>query len=111
MHFTAAPPAACRIRANLHQAISSTYKGYNFVDATCMQHTIAVCSANHRIPPGRRCRLSASRFHIVLGELDALLTAEQRQQDEHALVRPHSGIEAQLPRKWTLQDPHLITRL
>ena len=57
-----------------------------------MQHTIAACSLHHRVPPGRKCRLSASRFHIVLRELDALLSTQQRRQDEHPLVRSHAGV-------------------
>src|SRR5262249_29676927 len=75
-----------------------------------MQHTIAACSLHHRVPPGRKCRLSASRFHIVLRELDALLSTQQRQQDEHPLVRSHAGVEAEVPGERTLQYSHLVAR-
>ena len=44
-------------------------------------------------------------------KLDTLLSAEQRQQDEHALVRPHSGLETQLPHEWAPQNPHLVAGL
>src|SRR5262249_27977491 len=36
---------------------------------------------------------------------------EQRQQDQHPLVSAHASIEAELSRKWTLQNPHLIAGL
>ena len=51
------------------------------------------------------------RLDRILRELDTLLSAEQRQQHQHPLVSSHPGTEPEAPRKWALQDPHLVARL
>ena len=58
-----------------------------------------------------RWQFSAGQFHGVLRELDTLLTAEQRQQHQHALVRSSSGIETEVSGERTLQNPHLLAHV
>src|SRR5262249_2071140 len=66
----------------------------------------------------RRCwnwlsELSASAYHfdVLLGERHPLLAAEQRQQNQHALVRPHTGKEPKVPGEESSHNPYLVTGL
>ena len=51
---------------------------------------------------------SAYHFDVLLGERDLLLPTEERQQDEHALVRPLTLVETELPAKRPLHDAHSL---
>ena len=64
----------------------------------------------HHLSSFRPARIG-TRLNIGLRQLYPLLTAEQLQQHQDALVGAHPSIEAKLPRERALQDPHLITRL
>src|SRR6516164_9436754 len=58
-----------------------------------------------------RAEASAYHFDVLLGERHPLLAAEQRQQDQHALVRPLTGIESEVPLQRPGQDTHAIARI
>src|SRR5262249_49420407 len=58
-------------------------------------------------PPAR----IGNRLNIRPRQPHPLPAAEQRQHHQPPLVRSHAGIEAELSRKWTLQNPHLIAGL
>ena len=55
--------------------------------------------------------ITADQFDGVLRQLDPLLSAEQRQQNENALVGSLAGIEPELPRERTVQYTHVVARL
>jgi len=53
---------------------------------------------------------SESGYHFdgVFGEFNPLLAAQQRQQNEHALVRSLTGVESELPAKRPMRDAHSL---
>ena len=55
--------------------------------------------------------ITADQFDGVLRQPDPLLSAEQRQQNENALVGSLAGIEPELPRERTVQYTHVVARL
>src|SRR6516225_6415374 len=55
-------------------------------------------------------RLS-DRLDAVPRELDALLSPEQRQQDQHPLLRAVASIKPELPSERAMQDPYSVAGL
>jgi len=48
----------------------------------------------------------AYSLDAVSRQFDALLTAEQRQQDRHAIVWPLASEKRQMTGEWPLDNPH-----
>src|SRR5262249_28018132 len=77
----------------------------------------AAAAANERtsgLPIGSAAYVLGDNRHrldIILGKLDPLLPAEQRQQDQHALVWTLAGVESQMAGERPLQNIHRVARL
>jgi len=47
--------------------------------------------------------------HILAGQLNALVTTEQGEQDLNALARPHADEQRKLTLERSVAHPHMIT--